>query len=531
MRTDSVVMLESLHSISDFFGKEGNTPEARRALRHDVELQNIILAKKFLKEFDAVRLRIERVDDHTSRLEQACSAIAARVVEANDNMNQFMKNASELEAKRNSCSQQSKEIGAFLQRYELSNEEIRILREGAIDSPRTSKKFFEALSRLRLSYKECKEMVEKHRQSVGFELLELLGSHQDSAYERLFDWVKVKCENLENVNTSAEDVDTLLQVAIQYLKDFPVYYSQCQELIATAQRTKLVQRFVVALTHGSGGGGAGSSFRAIEMHSHDAIRYVGDMLAWTHQTIASEEEFLQAFFASADQKGRKKKAEKISDLPSGVSGTDSSLGDDITKIFTVEELLVRCLQGLGRPLKVRILQTLEARSQSVEILFTLLDLLVFYEETFSKLLGGNENAVHSTVCDCLVECKKLFLAALAKQSETMLQAASSMHPTDLGASYNSKECARQIREILKSHKNALSRHAAEQDADNPDRASFLLPNVLGAIASPLLQACRVGSQALSSTDMAIYMLNNVSLIQVILGFVNFFLKCNFPFAG
>lgn len=38
--------------------------------------------------------------------------------------------------------------------------------------------------------------------------------------------------------------------------------------------------------------GAGGSLRPIEMQAHDPVRYVGDMLAWTHQAIASEREFL-----------------------------------------------------------------------------------------------------------------------------------------------------------------------------------------------------------------------------------------------
>ena len=46
-----VTMLESLDAISEFFGKNGNTMEARRALRQDLELQNINLAKKYLTEF------------------------------------------------------------------------------------------------------------------------------------------------------------------------------------------------------------------------------------------------------------------------------------------------------------------------------------------------------------------------------------------------------------------------------------------------------------------------------------------------
>ena len=38
--------------------------------------------------------------------------------------------------------------------------------------------------------------------------------------------------------------------------------------------------------------------------------------------------------------------------------------------------------------------------------------------------------------------------------------------------------------------------------------------VLGSIIQPLLQACRMGGQSLSKGDMALFMLNNVSAIQV-----------------
>ena len=49
MHTDSVAMLEALDSISEFYGKDGNTVDARRSLRQDLEFQNIGFAKKFLK--------------------------------------------------------------------------------------------------------------------------------------------------------------------------------------------------------------------------------------------------------------------------------------------------------------------------------------------------------------------------------------------------------------------------------------------------------------------------------------------------
>lgn len=36
--------------------------------------------------------------------------------------------------------------------------------------------------------------------------------------------------------------------------------------------------------------------RPIELHAHDPMRYVGDMLAWVHQSIAAEREFLESLF-------------------------------------------------------------------------------------------------------------------------------------------------------------------------------------------------------------------------------------------
>ena len=43
-------------------------------------------------------------------------------------------------------------------------------------------------------------------------------------------------------------------------------------------------------------GGPGGLPRPIELHAHDPLRYVGDMLAWVHRAIAAEREFLENLF-------------------------------------------------------------------------------------------------------------------------------------------------------------------------------------------------------------------------------------------
>lgn len=42
--------------------------------------------------------------------------------------------------------------------------------------------------------------------------------------------------------------------------------------------------------------GPGGTPRPIELHSHDPLRYVGDMLAWLHQAAASEKEYVHSLF-------------------------------------------------------------------------------------------------------------------------------------------------------------------------------------------------------------------------------------------
>lgn len=57
----------------------------------------------------------------------------------------------------------------------------------------------------------------------------------------------------------------------------------------TARRNAIVRGFIDALTRG----GPGGTPRPIELSSHDPLRYVGDMLAWTHQATASEREYAE----------------------------------------------------------------------------------------------------------------------------------------------------------------------------------------------------------------------------------------------
>ena len=524
MRIDNASMVESFDAISSFYLE--NTVEARRSLRQDLELKNIVLAKKFLEELSIIKEQVIRVEHSSAKLETSCKQLAQKVSTADENMKQFMKRAAELDSLKNSNLKQSEEIANFLRRFQLSREEIDTIYTSSLDDRHSAKHFFAAFQRLKIAHTDCKIMVESNNYTAGFELLDSLSQHQDTAYRRLFEWVKGKCDGLaENASTN-QDTDFQLQYSIRCLRSLPMYFAQCQDLIINSRRSQLVQRFVMALTQG---GMSGQGYRAIDLHCHDAVRYVGDMLAWMHQTIVSEEEYLEAIFgdvndqqqqqhplnvlketvlANIDKKDETDKDNNNTDDDS--SNTTSNTSTELIGL-SVQEMLIRCLQGLGRPLRLRITQTLEAHSSiataGAEVLYSLTDLLSFYEQTFHKIIKL-ENAVHSAVKGSLQECKQLFLRILNQQAELVVQSV----PTavlDLTPTSVTKECTKQIREILKVHNAALS--SVPSDVSD----SCYIDTVLGSIIQPLLQGCRVTAQSLGQGDMAIFMLNNVSTIKVI----------------
>ena len=67
------------------------------------------------------------------------------------------------------------------------------------------------------------------------------------------------------------------------------------KILTEVRQTSLLSSFLEALTRG----GPGGLPRPIELHAHDPTRYVGDMLAWVHQVMASEREFLESLFRVA----------------------------------------------------------------------------------------------------------------------------------------------------------------------------------------------------------------------------------------
>jgi hypothetical protein len=275
--------------------------------------------------------------------------------------------------------------------------------------------------------------------------------------------------------------------------------------------------------------------------------YVSSILAWIHQTIAAEKEYIEAIFYDHSS--------------SSTSSSVTSSGSNKLNEYNPNDFLSRIISSLGKPLRVRILQTLE-NNTSIDILYGLADLLVFYERIIFKLVPIEGNAIHSCLKGCFQECKRIFLFSLKRQIDYLNNTANSSIITpigtnlllssssassgihqpssmisssiDLKVSTITREYSKLITNILKIGCNALSNLPFEKNSDViPSSSSpppsesgssgglsttpmnqFHLDVVLGDIIQPLLQYCRIQVSKLPSNEMAIYMLNNTGFLQV-----------------
>ena len=111
--------------------------------------------------------------------------------------------------------------------------------------------------------------------------------------------------------------------------------SDALHTLTSTRQSSLLSSFLDALTRG----GPNGLPRPIELHAHDPTRYVGDMLAWVHQTTASEHEFLESLFGVKERNRM-------------VGSQREPAGDLDEAGELVRDTLDKDLEGLGRPLKV-----------------------------------------------------------------------------------------------------------------------------------------------------------------------------------
>jgi hypothetical protein len=282
-------------------------------------------------------------------------------------------------------------------------------------------------------------------------------------------------------------VDPTLTAAVAALRQRPVLFKYCAEEVAGARHGALFQRFIIALTRG----GPGGVPAPIEIHAHDPRRYVADMMAWAHQALAGEREFVAALFGEGggdgdggapQQQQPQAQGQQQGQQPEGGAAAPPPGGDVLSSVA----LLDRIFEGVCRPLRVRVEQVL-MMSPPLLLCFQLAQLGGFYHDLVVRILGPGA-ALSTTIAGCRDAARRAFFEQLRAGGDRLLRAPAPPG-ADLAPPPAVSAALGVLAEIVAAHEGALGR----ADAGGGDDG---FGPVLDAVLDPLLEACRRSSDAL-----------------------------------
>ncbi|OQR80718.1 conserved oligomeric Golgi complex subunit 6 [Achlya hypogyna] len=453
-----------LESLSPLVSVDPTAPTAvvRGALKSNLDNASLRVAEGLLGDLDAMLASIAELKEQTDAMDLKCQNVLAFLDSTERTSNAFVAQASTLTAEQAQLQAEIDMTKAFLAKYQVDPVDIALLEAPTLATDDSISVFLDVLQRVDGIKTNCKQLVEESPGTTSVELLDRVAQHQDAAFEKLYQWAIQHCGGAET------EPSRLLHHAVRLLRGRPAFYSHCKEALVAARRASHLRRFVLALTRG----GPNGIPRPIEIHSHDPVRYAGDMLAWVHAAVASEHEYFKVLLD----------------------------GDDGAE---VQRLLGDAFEGVARPLEVRLQQSLAGQT-ALGLVYQLVHLLGFYEVTLAKLVSACELA--RVVDESRARAQTAFDKQWQLQVDTY-RAAMQEDRTDftLGATHATMDTAHKLAMLLDVYQGALLPNGPQ-------------PTDVAAVVEPFVHALKATAKVrfLDPSDTIVFELNQLGCVHATL---------------
>jgi conserved oligomeric Golgi complex subunit 6 len=396
--------------------------------------------------------------------------------------------ASTLFAQKQQLETKQQLLDAFQKHFRVSEADLISLTSSGepIDD-----RFFTVLAKVKKIHKDCEVLLGTENQRLGLEIMEQSTKNLNIAFQKLYRWIQreFKTLNLENPQISLS-----IRRALRVLAERPSLFQSCLDYFAEAREHIMSDSFYAALTGHVQGSAEEPSTKPIELYAHDPLRYVGDMLAWTHSATVSEREALEVLFISEGD-------EIAKSMQAGLESEPWSREDETVERFdgqrALHGLVNRDLAGVARLLRQRVEQVVQSHEDST-LAFQIGNLINFYHHTFTKLLGDDSSL--------LVTLTELEKSALRQFRVTLGDHVLNLqrdlpHPSpDLSIPHFLGEALDKLKVLMKSFDTSLARSTVDEDDFQP---------VLEAALDPFLKCCETLSRELEEPSNIIFVLNTL----------------------
>jgi hypothetical protein len=400
-----------------------------------------------------------------------------------------LEEASELMKQKEQVEAKQKLLRAFNAHFIMSEDDIASLTSTA--EP-INDKFFSLLARAKKIQNDCEILLGTENQRLGLEIVEQTSKNLNGAFQKLYRWIQreFKSLNLENPQISSS-----IRRALRVLAERPTLFQNCLDFFAEAREHILSDAFYTALTGTSVTGEEDTTVKPIELVAHDPLRYVGDMLAWTHSATVSEREALEVLFISdGDEIAKGIQAGRDSEPWNRIS-EDENQASNFDGPKALNELVDRDVAGVARVLRQRIGQVIQSHEETI-MAYKIANLLNFYRVTFSKLLG--EDSVLLESLTTLEESALRQFRVLMRDHIAGLQAETHHAPADLGPPDFLQDGLKQLTAIMRTYETSfVSLNSREAD----------FQPILADAFDPFMKGCENIAKSLEAPSNSIFAIN------------------------
>ena len=400
-----------------------------------------------------------------------------------------LEEASDLLQQKSQIEEKQHLLKAFNAHFIISDDDLAILT--STGEP-VNERFFAVLSRAKKIKSDCEVLLGTENQRLGLEIMEQISKGLIGAFQKLYRWIQreFKSLNLENPQISAS-----IRRALRVLAERPSMFQSCLDFFAEAREHILTDAFYTALTGTSVGDEEDTSIKPIELAAHDPLRYVGDMLAWTHSATVSEREALEVLFISDGDEIAKGIQEGRDNEPWSRMLGDQKLSSNFDGLKALNELVDRDVAGVARVLRQRIGQVIQSHEETI-MAYKIANLLNFYRVTFSKLLG--EESILLESLSTLEESALRQFRALMRDHVAGLYSETQTAPLDLGPPEFLQEGLKQLTAIMKTYETSFT---------SLDRREADFRPVLGEAFDPFIRGSESLAKDLETPAGAIFAIN------------------------
>lgn len=238
-------------------------------------------------------------------------------------------------------------VELFLARFALTEDEVKAITSR--DVP-IGKEFFAALDKTERIRADCRVLmagedgptqagyvvlISASLQTLTMNRMDIMystSSYLEQGYDKITRWCAYEFRQLGQL-----EVSSIMRESVNRLRKRPELLTEALSILSQTRQASLLSSFLAALTRG----GPSGFPRPIELHAHDPMRYTGDMLAWVHQAIAAEREFLESLFSVMNSRR--------------MVGSVRNFEENSEEEDWIRELMDLAVGKLCQPLKVRAL--------------------------------------------------------------------------------------------------------------------------------------------------------------------------------